>query len=299
MPTSSDPRGEHPSTYVVQDSSNEEELIRLTIQDQLVTKSMGGVLPEQPDPTIFRRVLDVGCGPGGWLIATAQAYPSITQLIGVDVSARAVAYARKQAEEQQVSDRVEFHSMDALRMLEFPSYYFDLINQRSAVSFLRTWDWSKLLNEEKRVLCPGGTIRLTEPDVMPDSNSPALRRFIDLMLEAFHQSGHLYSTDRRSVSDNLPELLDRYGLQNVQTRDYTLEYRAGTPEGQLVFENTKLVLRTSLPFLRKWTRVPNDYEENCQRTLEEMQQPDFVMTWHIRTVWGNTFSTTPLSTRTR
>src|ERR1700738_933127 len=109
---------EHPSTYIVQDRSNEEELTRLRIQDQLVTTSMGGVLPEQPDLGAFKRVLDVGCGTGGWLIQVAREVPTATKLIGADISRRMVEYAREQAREQGVADRVEFHTMDALRMLE-------------------------------------------------------------------------------------------------------------------------------------------------------------------------------------
>jgi len=53
-------------TYFVQDRSNQEELKRLIVQGRLVTDVMGGVLPEQQDPTQFHRVLDIGCGPGGW-----------------------------------------------------------------------------------------------------------------------------------------------------------------------------------------------------------------------------------------
>ena len=79
------PRPEHPSTYFVQDHSNQEELTRLQIQDELITAGMGGVLPEQPDPARLQRVLDVGCGTGGWLIETARTYPTIELLIGVDV----------------------------------------------------------------------------------------------------------------------------------------------------------------------------------------------------------------------
>lgn len=51
---------EYSSTYVVFDRNHTAEHQRLTIQDQMITAAMGGVLPEQPDPSTFRRVLDVG-----------------------------------------------------------------------------------------------------------------------------------------------------------------------------------------------------------------------------------------------
>ncbi len=137
MSTPMNPRRDHSSTYFVQDRSNKEELSRLQIQDQMVTTSMGGVLPEQPDPTIFQRVLDVGCGTGGWLIEAAKTYSTMSLLVGVDVSERMIEYAQAQAEAQQVSDRVQFRTMDALRMLEFPTEYFHLVNQRFGASYLR------------------------------------------------------------------------------------------------------------------------------------------------------------------
>ena len=134
---------------------------RLQIQDRLVTDSMGGVLSEQADPARFKRVLDVACGTGGWLIETAKTYPDIALLVGVDVSERMLAYARTQAAEQQLGERVEFTQMDALRMLEFPTSFFDLVNLRFGGSFMRTWDWAKLLQEFRLVLRPGGIFRLT------------------------------------------------------------------------------------------------------------------------------------------
>jgi ubiquinone/menaquinone biosynthesis C-methylase UbiE len=87
MADQTSPRKEHPSTYIVQDRNNEEELTRLKLQDQMFSAAMGGPLSEQPDPPRFRRVLDVGCGTGGWLIEVARIYPSIELLIGVDESA--------------------------------------------------------------------------------------------------------------------------------------------------------------------------------------------------------------------
>ena len=48
-----------------------------------------------------------------------------------------------------------------------------------------------------------------------------------------------------------------------------------------------------MPFLRKWIRVPEDYEEIYQQMLGEMQQPDFAATWALLTAWG----TVPAQTR--
>lgn len=278
-------RKEHPSTYFVQDRSNESELSRLKVQDQMVNASMGGPLAEQPDPTIFRRILDVGCGTGGWLIEMAKICPDATLLIGVDISERMIGYARAEAEAQQVSDRVEFHTMDALRMLEFPSNYFDLVNQRFGNSYLRTWDWPKLLQEYQRVARPSGIIRITEGDIGTESNSPALTSLTRLFLEAFYHAGHLFRLESKGVTGDLAHLLSQHGIQNVQTRTYALEYRAGTLAGEQYIENIKLS-ETLLPFIRKWTQVPENYAEMRQQTLDEVQRPDFAATMNVVTAWG-------------
>ena len=286
MSTSDQPRREHPNTYFVQDRSNLDEMTRLQIQDQMLTTGMGGVLPEQSDPTIFQRVLDVGCGTGGWLIEAAKTYPSMSMLVGVDVSNKMLEYAQAQAEAGQVTDRVEFRAMDALRMLEFPADYFDLVNQRFGASFLRKWDWPKILQEYQRVARPGGVVRVTEADFILECSSPALSRLYQLACEAFYQAGNYFTPSSNAVISELAHLLSQYGLQDVQTRSHILEFRAGTPEGQRFAEETKLVYRTMLPFLRKWTRVPDDYEEIYQQALNETQQPDFVVKWGLLTAWG-------------
>jgi ubiquinone/menaquinone biosynthesis C-methylase UbiE len=286
MSTPTDPRREHPSTYFVQDRSNEEELIRLHVQDQMLTAGMGGVLSEQSDPKSLQRVLDVGCGTGDWLIETAKTYPTISLLVGVDISEKMLEYARAQAEAQQVSDRVQFRAMDALRMLEFSADYFDLVNERLGASFLRKWDWPKLIGEFQRVTRPGGVIRVTECD-LTENNSPALNRLYDVFLQALYNAGNFFTLDRRGVIDELANLLKRHGLQNVQTRMHLLDCRNGTPAWQPYYENVRHGFRTLAPFFRKWTRVPDDYETLYQQALSEMEQPDFVATWGLLTAWGN------------
>jgi SAM-dependent methyltransferase len=145
-----DPQKEQSSTYFVQDRENQEEMTRLEIQDKMLTIGMGGVLPELADPTQLRRVLDVGCGTGGWLIETAKTYQSLEKLVGADISGKMLAYARAQADAESLGKRVQFREMDALRLLEFGDASFDLVNQRLGVGWLRTWDWKKILMEYQR-----------------------------------------------------------------------------------------------------------------------------------------------------
>ncbi|HLZ57745.1 MAG TPA: class I SAM-dependent methyltransferase [Ktedonosporobacter sp.] len=290
MSNPTDPRRELANAYFVQDRSNEDELTRLQIQSQMLTASMGGVLPEQPDPARFQRVLDVGCGTGDWLLEVAKTYPGISLLIGVDANKKMVDYARGQAEAQGVSDRVEFHVMDALRMLEFPDTFFDLVNQRFGFSFIRTWEWPKLLDEYQRVVKFGGVVRITEPSLMEEveeENNSALLRLSRIQLQAFYQAGYFFTEDGNGVINELARLLYQYGrLQNVQTLSYNVEYRPETVQGQRFCEDMKRLFKTALPFYRRWMRVPDDYETLYQQLLNEMQQPDFVANVHLLTAWG-------------
>jgi ubiquinone/menaquinone biosynthesis C-methylase UbiE len=289
MPTPFEPRKQElHSTYFVQDRRDKEELTRVMIQDQMLTTSMGGVLPEQTDTRLFRRVLDVGCGTGGWAIEVAKTYPTMS-LVGIDINEKMIDYACKQAKAEQIVDHVEFRVMDTLRLLEFSPASFDLVNLRLGISFLRTWDWRKLLSEFQRVTRRGGIVRLTECD-MVESNSPALTRRESLLLQAFSNAGHLFTSQNDGLTSELASLLRKHGLGNVETRIHMLHYHAGTPEGDLFAENMQHGFRTLRPFLQKWTCVPEDYDAIYQQALSEMQQSDFEATWRFVTAWGSVTS---------
>jgi len=286
MSDPTDSRREYASTYMVQDRSNPEEMDRLEVQDKMVTAGMGGVLPELEDPTILRRVLDVGCGTGGWLMETARTYPTIEKLVGADISNKMIAYARMQAKDQQLNGRVEFQTMDALRILEFPPGYFDLVNQRAGISWIRTWEWRKLLLEYQRVTRPGGIIRITETNLLVESNSPALTKLSSIGLETFYRSGRLFTPSSDGLTHEVIHLMRQHGIQDVQTQVHPLILRAGTTECQYFYEDTVHFFRLLLPFFQKWTRVPSNYEEIYQQALKEMQQPDFIATWTWITACG-------------
>jgi ubiquinone/menaquinone biosynthesis C-methylase UbiE len=276
---------EHPSTYVVQDREDIGEMRRLEIQDDLVTTGMGGVLPEQADPTLLRRVLDVGCGTGGWLMEVARTYPMIERLVGVDVSSSMLAYVRQKAEIQSLEGRVQFETMDALRILPFPANFFDLVNQRFGASWLRHWDWRKILLEYRRVCRPGGVIRITESEI-PLSNSPALTQLCDIGLSAFYHSGRFWTRTSDGVTHELTRLLTQHAIGDVHSQAHTLVIGAGTEGIGPFYEDMALGFRLLLPFFHRWTRVPIDYQDIYQQALKEMRQSNFEATWRLVTAWG-------------
>lgn len=287
MSPSPAPPRELPNTYVMQDRSQQDELLRLHIQDQMLTQTMDGVLPEQEEPARFQCVLDVGCGTGGWLLETARTLPGSTLLIGVDANPRFIEFARKQAQAAGVSDRVKFQVMDALLRLEFPDQFFDLVNLRLGLSWLRTWDWRKVLSEFQRVCRQEGVIRMVESRDDVESNSAALTAIFALFRLALYRSGHLFSAEPGNFLKELPGLLTRHGVQEVKTRTFRLEYQAGEPSGEQYRQDLQLLCRTAKPFLNKWVKLPNDYDQLCQQALCDMQQLDFDTASHMLAVWGH------------
>ena len=285
MSNQGNPRQEQASTYFVQDRSYQDEMARLRLQDQLVTTGMGGTLAEQANPTSLQHVLDIGCGTGGWLIEVAQTYPGIVQLVGVDINPRMIKYAQAQAAAQGIADRVQFQTMDVMRKVDFPDASFDLVNERFGSSYLRTWDWPNFLMECQRVTRPGGVVRLTESE-NNTSNSQAMAQLYQLLRQGFHQSGHLFNADTTGVAGELARMLNQYGLLNVQTRPHMLDYRVGTPQGDLLYEDGQRVFRSIVPFLQKWTIVPDDYDAIYKQAFSDLQQPDSVAEWHLLTAWG-------------
>ncbi|QBD83149.1 class I SAM-dependent methyltransferase [Ktedonosporobacter rubrisoli] len=285
-----EPKKEITGTYYVQDRKSLQELERLTIQGQMMTREMGGLLPEQEDPSRFQRVLDIACGPGEWIIEMARTYPHMT-LIGVDISSSMIEYAREQARVQHVDDRVEFLVMDALLILEFPAVFFDLVNLRCCVGFMRTWDWPKMISEMRRVTRSGGIVRVADAEAEAGHTRnacPALTQFSTLFCQALYEAGHLFEAVPSGLTAHLVPLLQRHGCRNVQTRTSPMIYQAGEPSGEAFYRDMKRAFQTLRPFILKWSGKPqkDEYESLCQQALEEIQGSDFYNTWNMHTAWG-------------
>ena len=278
-------KNDQPTTYFVPDRQNKNELFRLAIQDQMINQAMGGALSEQKEPESIKRVLDIGCGVGSWIIEAAQTYPGMS-LIGIDISPRMVEYAQKIASSQSINDRVTFQIMDALRPLEFADESFDLVNIRLASSFMRTWDWPQLYLEMLRVVRPGGVIRVMESGIVDDNIKGAHLQMHEAVVCALFRSGHLFEQKDTGLTNHLTRQLKQYGAQDIQTKAYELTYQAGTEGGEAYYENFMHLFQSLRPFIQKWGCGPEDYDNIYNQALSEIQQPNFSSTWQLICAWG-------------
>lgn len=274
-------RVDEQGTYFVPSSQSHDETMRLHMQAQATTSKLGGPLPEQADPTRFHRVLDVGCGTGDWLIELAETYPEM-ELVGIDRSAQVLDFARAQAKRAGVSERIRFERMDAQQGLVFQDLSFDLVNLRFGMSWLRTWDWPNLLNEMRRVLKIGGTVRLVET-LLLESNTPAFNHFWYLGIKGARQSGHI-TDDIESVAELFPQFLDAAGFSHVQLRQTDALYVPGTPEFLLFVEDMRFLLAHSESHLARWLHV-SDYQKLVASVERELAEPDFSLTWKMLAAW--------------
>lgn len=286
MPEQIDPRGQdNPSTYFVEDRGSNPEMVRLIIQDNLVTEGMGGPLAEQPDPASLHRILDVACGPGGWILELARLYPQM-DLVGIDISWRMIEYDRVQAQAMGLADGVEFLVMDASKSLTFADNTFDLVNIRLVTSWMLAKDWPVVLRELLRVTRPGGVVRVTDAETIMQSNSLAHMQLGQMVHCALYKSGHLFADEIAGTTLILPQLLTESGCQNVQSQTHILEYLGGTVGGENFYQNMMYGYQTLVPFLQKWGCIAEDYDAIYQQAMNDMQQKDFHATWKLVTVWG-------------
>jgi ubiquinone/menaquinone biosynthesis C-methylase UbiE len=263
------------------------EMARLLRQDRLMTRAMGGLFPERENLDGIHDILDIACGPGGWPLEVAYAYPQ-TRVVGIDISHLMIAYASELAQSSDLYN-VTFQQMDATRPLLFPDASFDLVNARLIYGFLTRDKWPVLLAECLRILRPGGILRITQ-DGMPLTNSPAFERLLAWGSQALLRAGLGFSPTGRGsgVITVLPSLLRQTGFTSLRSKPYIIDFSAGAEYAGELQENFVVILRLLQPFMVHRTRVlsAEEFEHWYQQMKEEMAQPTFCGAWVILTICG-------------
>jgi ubiquinone/menaquinone biosynthesis C-methylase UbiE len=148
------------------------------------------------------RILDAGVGTG----RNAPFYPLAASIVGIDLSPAMLARAARRR--TQSAAPVELRQMDVMN-LEFPPASFDAAVATFLFCVLADKQQVPALGELRRVVRPGGAIRLLEY-VRPRST---LRRLSVAMWEPWVALTYGAGFDRNTVA-HIPEA----GLELIETR---------------------------------------------------------------------------------
>jgi ubiquinone/menaquinone biosynthesis C-methylase UbiE len=282
--TNTNKRQSGPSYFI--DAENAAEMARLTNQDRIVTRAMGGLISERADLSTIHDVLDIACGPGGWALDMAQTYPD-KQVTGIDISQLMIEYARYQASTQNVRN-INFQVMNILNALDFPDSSFDLVNARLISGFMPQRVWPEFIQECMRITRPGGSIRLTEPE-RTISTSPAVEQLNDLLARAMHRAGQCVSPSELQfgVTPLLRLFLHGAGYQHIQCEAHVLDSSAGTEEYMSQYQNSMVFFKLLQSFMVNiGVASKEDVERLYQEALDEMKLPTYYALWYFLTAWG-------------
>lgn len=274
-------------SYVL-DPDSPAELARLINQDRMVTQAMHGPLSGISDPSRLRNVVDLGCGPGGWVLDVAFELPE-AEVEGVDISRAMVDYANTRARTQQLPN-ASFGVLDITKPLDYPDASFDLVNARLLFAVLKRDVWPSFLAECTRILRPGGLLRLTEPTQFATTSSDAVNQLQELLpTQALWKMGYGFSPDGHSfgVVHILPHFLRKLGYQQIRLMSHVMEYSAGTDAWADQYHNIEIIGFQIKPLFVKLGLISADAFDQLQRqALSDMMRETFCAVGHLTTVLG-------------
>lgn len=154
-------------------------------------------------------LLDCGCGPGSITVDLAELVKP-GEVVGVDMAEVQLEHARTNAKERGVSN-LRFETANVYE-LPFPDETFDAVFSHAVVQHLS--DPIKALNEQYRVLKPGGILGIRDADRSGElfwPRNPVLVNLLEVTWNRLveHNRGSMF------VGRQLRSLLNEIGLKRV------------------------------------------------------------------------------------
>lgn len=273
------------SGYMI-NPENTAEMARLTrLAEHLIGET--GLLPRAIDLTSRTEFLDIGCGPGGWVMEIARCFPA-SRVIGLDISALMIAYAQFCAQAEGRSN-VQFLRADARQRLPFADETFDVVHASLATAWLSKTTWPAVIQDYVRLVKPGGIVCCVETENLGITTSAALANFNTLCLQAMRRANQCFTStgDYNGITTVLPFILQEAGLQDVQLEAHAVQYSFGTSGYGAMVENFTSVLKLLQPFLLDHGAATQvELDVLYDKAMEDMQKEDFRAIIYYVYIWG-------------
>lgn len=218
--------------------------------------------------------IDVGCGPGGITRALSHLAGPSGKVVGLDMNPDFLEYARANA-----PGNVEFRHGDAFH-IDITAGSFDLVHMRFVAS--TAGQPERLLQEALRLVRPGGTVALQEPDgstlhCYPEH--PAWEKLKAALLGAFSGVGADLRLARR-----LYALARQAGLEDVHYRTFVIGVRSGDPMADYLPATVESLRGTVV----KLGLLPEaEFANTIAECREHLRHPDTAFTMYtVAQVWG-------------
>jgi ubiquinone/menaquinone biosynthesis C-methylase UbiE len=170
-----------------------------------------------------RSVLDVGSGLGHWGRTLLAALSPEARVVGVERDPRWVTQAREAADQLGLGDRCSF-LQGVAEALPCADQSFDLVSCQTLL--IHVVDPAAVIAEMHRVVTPGGTVLLSEPNNLAgmlvadsataDEPVPALVERIEFAVIC-ERGKAAVGEGNSSVGDLLPGLLAQAGLSDIRS----------------------------------------------------------------------------------
>jgi SAM-dependent methyltransferase len=214
-------------------------------------------------------VLEAGCGVMGWLRILSEWVGEAGAVVGSDIDDKMLALANQLVESERLRNVTLVK--DDLFASRLPAQSFDLVHARFQIAPLGRAP--EQLAAYKRVLRPGGTLVIEDPDIGSWHVNPpgaAVERLIELIEAGFEAAGGDFNSGRR-----LPELMRSVGIE-PRIRAHVVALAPGHPYLRLPIQ-----FANSLKARLQTIVSGEELEELLRQAEEELSRPG---------VWGTTFT---------
>ncbi len=223
-------------------------------------------------------VLDIGCGPGGWVLDVVGHYPDL-QAVGIDSTAEMIEIAALHAWVVAPRPQVQFRVVQQLSDLAtaFPGRLFDVI--RLCVTDKFELDWNAFLRTVHTLLRPGGYFYFLVTESMI-TTSQALSRFLALLTLARHQM----NIPACPLAVCFTQQVEQANFSQIQHRSESVGISSETTILLEYITITIQLLREST--VQSTVITAPAFDQLSSQIIAEMKAPTFCGQLNLKTSWA-------------
>ncbi|CAG8484135.1 7924_t:CDS:2 [Acaulospora colombiana] len=233
------------SSYILPLDSDEVD--RLTLQHYIFNNIWGGDFSSPVCDLLERggaKVLDVGCGPGVFVLEMANKYPK-NSFVGMDIANNYPLFIKP--------ENASFQRADITNGLPFPDNSFDFVYMRFMMLAITIENWQFAIDELVRVCKPGGWIEVMERDIYWYNEGEMVNEWRTRVVEGLRKE--------RNIELNISSHIPGYFTSNKQLTNFaSTAYAEVVKWGAKNFSNAVS------------HKFPGDYETLVEIAMEELEK---------------------------